>query len=108
MDVSAALAEGDLLWAPSESFKSGSRLAEYLRWLAQSPSARRFERTTSSWRWSVDDLEAFWTSVVEFFGVQFDSDCRTRARRRQIHAGRALVRGRRVELRRKRVPVRDG
>ncbi|HLZ26978.1 MAG TPA: acetoacetate--CoA ligase [Chloroflexota bacterium] len=69
--MSAALAEGDLLWEPSESFKSGSRLAAYMRWLAERDAGRRFETYDALWRWSVADLEAFWVSIVEFFGVQF-------------------------------------
>jgi acetoacetyl-CoA synthetase len=68
--VSAELAEGDLLWEPSESFKSGSRIAEYMRWLAER-YGHRFETYEALWRWSVTDLEAFWASVVEFFDVQF-------------------------------------
>jgi acetoacetyl-CoA synthetase len=68
--VSADVAEGDLLWEPSESFKSGSRIADYMRWLAER-HGRRFETFDALWQWSVADLDAFWTSIVEFFGVQF-------------------------------------
>jgi len=68
--VSAEVAEGDLLWEPSESFKSGSRIAEYMRWLADRHGLR-FESYAELWRWSVADLEAFWGSVAEFSGVHF-------------------------------------
>ena len=54
--MTAALAEGDLLWEPSEAFKSGSRLAEYMRWLAER-HGRRFETYDELWRWSIADLE---------------------------------------------------
>jgi acetoacetyl-CoA synthetase len=68
--VTAVVAEGDLLWEPSESFKSSSRMADFMRWLADR-HGRRFETYDELWRWSVADLEAFWTSIVEFFGVHF-------------------------------------
>ncbi|MGI9147530.1 MAG: acetoacetate--CoA ligase [Chloroflexota bacterium] len=68
--VNRHLAEGDLLWEPSESFKSASRIAEYLRWLA-ARHGLHFDTYDALWRWSVADLEAFWATTVEFFGVQF-------------------------------------
>jgi hypothetical protein len=68
--IHTALAEGDLFWEPSETFKSSSRLAEYMRWLADR-RGHHFADYTELWRWSVADLEAFWTSIVDFFGVQF-------------------------------------
>ncbi|MDQ6672353.1 MAG: acetoacetate--CoA ligase [Chloroflexota bacterium] len=68
--MSADVVDGDLLWEPSETFKAGSRMAEYLRWLADR-HALRFETYDALWRWSVADLDAFWSSVVEFFDVHF-------------------------------------
>jgi acetoacetyl-CoA synthetase len=68
--VSATIAEGDLLWSPSENFKERSRLAEYMRWLAEH-HGRAFDTYEELWHWSVADLEAFWASIVEFFEVQF-------------------------------------
>jgi acetoacetyl-CoA synthetase len=70
--VSAAISEGQLLWQPSESFKDQSLIAEYMRWLG-----RDFETYEDLWRWSVTDLEAFWTSIVDFFGVRFQSPAQT-------------------------------
>jgi acetoacetyl-CoA synthetase len=67
--VSAALAEGEILWEPSTSFQEGSRLAEYLRWLAQRHGLS-FDAYEDLWRWSVANLETFWASIVEFFDVQ--------------------------------------
>lgn len=59
--------EGTLLWEPSPSFKEHSVMAEYLRWLAA--QGRPFADYHDLWRWSVDDLEGFWASIAEFFGV---------------------------------------
>jgi acetoacetyl-CoA synthetase len=41
-----------------------------MRWLAEQRGLR-FDSYADLWRWSIADLEAFWTSIVEFFGVQF-------------------------------------
>ena len=66
----AAISEGELLWEPSRSFKEQSVIAEYMRWLAERHD-RRFDDYADLWQWSVTDLEAFWSSIVEFFGVEF-------------------------------------
>lgn len=66
----SAVAEGELLWEPSESFKQRSVIADYLRWLAER-HGHHFADYVDLWRWSVTDLEPFWTSIVDFFGVQF-------------------------------------
>jgi acetoacetyl-CoA synthetase len=68
--VSATIVEGDVLWEPSPSFKDQSRLTEYMRWLADRRGLR-FDSYEELWRWSTDDLEAFWTSIVEFTSVTF-------------------------------------
>jgi acetoacetyl-CoA synthetase len=67
---SVAIAEGELLWEPSPSFKERSVITEYMRWLAEQ-HGHRFDTYADLWRWSVTDLEAFWRTIVEFFGVQF-------------------------------------
>src|SRR5215218_2043913 len=68
--MTAAIAEGVLLWQPSERFKAQSRMAEYMRWLSDRHD-RHFETYAELWRWSVTDLEAFWSSIVEHFDVRF-------------------------------------
>jgi len=45
-------------------------MASYMRWLAVRHS-HRFETYNDLWRWSIDDLEGFWQSIVEFFNVEF-------------------------------------
>jgi acetoacetyl-CoA synthetase len=42
-----------------------------MRWL-EAERGLRFETYDELWRWSVDDLEAFWSSIWDFFGVQAD------------------------------------
>lgn len=43
-------------------------LGRFTRWL-EVERGRSFASYEDLWRWSVDDLEGFWTAVWEFFGV---------------------------------------
>ena len=60
-----------------------------MRWLAEHHGLH-FDTYDDLWRWSVADLEAFWTSIVEFFEVAVRSTGRAhpgRARRCRARAG---------------------
>jgi acetoacetyl-CoA synthetase len=59
------------LWEPPTALVERSRLREYMRWLA-AERGLEFEGYDELWRWSVDDLEAFWASIWDFFEVQAD------------------------------------
>jgi acetoacetyl-CoA synthetase len=64
-----AVAEGTLLWEPSEEFKAQANMTRYMAWLAEN-KALRFADYHDLWRWSVTDLEGFWASIWEFFAVK--------------------------------------
>ncbi|MER6940328.1 acetoacetate--CoA ligase [Nocardioides sp. NPDC127514] len=61
--------QGDIVWTPPEDVLSTSRVGEFLAWLARE---RDLEMTTHEelWRWSVTDLDGFWSAVWEFFEVR--------------------------------------
>jgi acetoacetyl-CoA synthetase len=59
------------LWEPSAELVERSRLREYMRWLV-AERGLTFGTYDDLWRWSVGDLEAFWSSIWDFFGVQAD------------------------------------
>ena len=63
------------LWQPSPAFLAGTNHAAYLRWLGEhgGPSFP-VEDYDALWRWSVDDLEGFWRSIWDRFGVLADGD----------------------------------
>ena len=65
----AALQEGAVLWEPSAAFRERSELARYMRWLAERKRLA-FPGYHALWEWSVSDLEAFWASLWEFFGIR--------------------------------------
>src|SRR5579859_1719600 len=47
-----------------------SRMREYIRWLAEHRGLH-FQTYEELWRWSISDLEGFWSSLVEFLDIQF-------------------------------------
>jgi acetoacetyl-CoA synthetase len=61
------------LWEPSAELVEYSRLREYMRWL-EAERGLKLDTYEELWRWSVSDLEAFWGSIWDFFGVQADGD----------------------------------
>src|ERR671917_936501 len=54
--------EGELLWDPPEELRTGSKLARYMR-------ARGFSSYHELWRWSVEDLDGFWASIWDQYGL---------------------------------------
>jgi acetoacetyl-CoA synthetase len=62
------MAEGTLLWEPSASTRDRAAMTRYLGWL-KAKRGLSFDSYDALWRWSVTDLEAFWATIWEFFGV---------------------------------------
>jgi len=69
--VSAAGAEK--LWEPSAELIERARMTEYMRWL-EAERGLRFEGYEKLWRWSVEDVGAFWDSIWDFFEVRADGE----------------------------------
>ncbi len=61
-------AEGTLLWEPTKEQSRGSHMGRYMTWLAET-KGRDFKRYGDLWKWSVTDLEGFWSSIAEYFEV---------------------------------------
>jgi acetoacetyl-CoA synthetase len=66
-------AAGELLWEPSAELVERSRLTEFMRWLERERGLS-FADYEELWRWSVDDLDGFWSAIWEFFDVQADGE----------------------------------
>jgi len=60
--------EGRVLWQPGER-ASTCRMADYMRWLEREKELV-FDSYASLWDWSVSDLEAFWSSIWDYFDIQ--------------------------------------
>ncbi|MFG1802102.1 acetoacetate--CoA ligase [Micromonospora carbonacea] len=59
---------GDVLWTPPADVRERSRIGAYLRWLAEHRGLE-FADYAALWEWSVTDLDGFWRSVWDHFGV---------------------------------------
>src|SRR4051795_6483008 len=64
--------EGELLWTPDEQRRSSSRLGAFMAW-----AAAREGRSLSDYdevlAWSLEDLEGFWSSFAEWYGVRWQA-----------------------------------
>jgi acetoacetyl-CoA synthetase len=56
------------MWTPSPERVERANITRYLHWL-RDRRGLRFASYDELWRWSVDDLDGFWTSIWEFFEV---------------------------------------
>jgi acetoacetyl-CoA synthetase len=52
-----------LLWEPPSEVVERAVMTRFMR-------ERGFDEYDALWRWSVDDLEGFWSAIWEFFGVE--------------------------------------
>jgi acetoacetyl-CoA synthetase len=78
-----SVAPGDVLWVPRDDVLQRSRIGNFLQWLA----TRRGVRMTTYdelWRWSVDDLDGFWSAIHAYFDVHTTGDFEA------VLAGRAM------------------
>lgn len=59
------------LWQPSKKSIANSNLTAYQNWLKKSKlnDATNYEEL---WQWSVDNIEDFWVSIWNYFGIQAD------------------------------------
>ncbi len=68
-----AAEQGQLLWSPSPQQIAQSGLAHYMDWLA-AQRGLGFDGYQSLWQWSVTDLDGFWRSIWDYFGIEADGD----------------------------------
>ncbi|MEP7089962.1 MAG: acetoacetate--CoA ligase [Nocardioidaceae bacterium] len=74
---------GDVIWTPPADVLRHSRVGGFLAWLTEHRGLR-MSTHDELWRWSVEDLEGFWSAVWEHFGVI------THAPYTQVLAGREM------------------
>jgi acetoacetyl-CoA synthetase len=71
MGAEESTVETEVLWAPSAEMVERSQLTRYMRWLSEERDLH-FEDYPSLWQWSVTEIEEFWATVWEYFGVIAD------------------------------------
>ena len=65
----ARVPEGELLWTPDPQRVANTRLVEFLRWLERERGLV-FADYAALHRWSVNDIDAFWRSIFDYFDVR--------------------------------------
>jgi acetoacetyl-CoA synthetase len=60
---------GDVLWTPPADVRETTEIGRYLNWL-RDERGRDLADYDALWRWSIEDLEGFWGSIWDFFGVR--------------------------------------
>ena len=63
------LTQGQILWTPPPDIRERSVIGNYLGWL-QRERGLDFPRYEELWRWSVSDLDGFWSSIWDYFQVR--------------------------------------
>lgn len=58
------------LWTPSEDFQLNSNLTAFNEWLSETRNLH-FSGYDQLWEWSVNDTNAFWESIVDYFQLAF-------------------------------------
>jgi acetoacetyl-CoA synthetase len=58
-----------ILWEPPAELVQRARLTAYREWLAAERGIE-LDDYEAMWRWSVEDLDAFWRSIWDYFGVR--------------------------------------
>ncbi|MET9709813.1 acetoacetate--CoA ligase [Nocardiopsis alba] len=72
-----------VLWEPDEERIESSNVVAFARWAAREKGVEAFGSGGSTavrdfdydalWRWSVTDIDGFWASIWEFYGVRADT-----------------------------------
>lgn len=67
-----------ILWTPSQEFIENAEITKYVDWLRENKGLefevsddplKNVENYKELWKWSVENLEQFWESIWEYFGV---------------------------------------
>jgi acetoacetyl-CoA synthetase len=61
--------QGDVLWTPPPDARSTTKLGRYMDYL-RDERGRDFAEYEDLRKWSVEDLEGFWGSIWDFFGIR--------------------------------------
>ena len=59
----------EVIWEPPADVRRSSVVGRYLDWLSRERGLD-FDSYAELWQWSVDELDAFWSSIWSFFDVQ--------------------------------------
>lgn len=75
--------QGDLITSPPQDVLQSTQVGRYLTWLRTAKGHDLADRE-ALWRWSITDLEGFWGSLWDYFGVIAHSPARSVLASRQM------------------------
>ncbi|HXZ56103.1 MAG TPA: acetoacetate--CoA ligase [Gaiellaceae bacterium] len=61
--------QGEILWSPPADARERFEIGRYLDWLSRERGLE-LDGYDQLWRWSVSDLEGFWSSLWEYFEIR--------------------------------------
>ncbi|NHN36524.1 acetoacetate--CoA ligase [Pseudomaricurvus alcaniphilus] len=67
-----SVAEGDLLWTPSDEIIAKAKLTRFTQWLEQKHGIT-FANYNALWQWSTEDISTFWAMIWDYFEVISDT-----------------------------------
>ncbi len=60
---------GEVIWTPPADWRERFEIGRYIEWL-RTERGLDFPGYDELWRWSVSDIEGFWASIWDYFGVR--------------------------------------
>jgi acetoacetyl-CoA synthetase len=77
-----------ILWQPTEAIKQNANLTHYFHWLHQNPKyGFDFKSYDEAWQWSVDNIEEFWVSLIEYFDIKTTQNSKPKTQNPKILRG---------------------
>jgi acetoacetyl-CoA synthetase len=92
-----AITEGELLWTPGDEFINNSNIVKYINWLNEQQIVQVTDYQ-QLWQWSVDNVEAFWASLWDYFEIISDAPYETVVDSLEMKPGNRWFTGFRVNL----------
>ena len=89
--------EGELLWTPSDELVENSNIAKYIDWL-RAKNIAELADYQQLWQWSVDNVEAFWASLWDYFEIISDTPYEQVTDSLEMKPGNRWFTGSRVNL----------
>ena len=68
LQVCAMTQPGEQRWTPTDARLEAANLTLFTRWLERERGLR-FADYAALWRWSVEDLDAFWGALFDYFRI---------------------------------------
>jgi len=65
-----------ILWQPDAKMLETAKVTQYMRWLSKQ-TGLSFEDYNDLWQWSIDETDAFWQSIWDYFDIQSSTEYST-------------------------------